>query len=253
MDNFFAYKPSAVTVTLTEGSYAPTLRFVTEGDGVAIKIGTTEKYFGYSGSGTSFEESATPFKYTISANGDNSFRIIPSKGSGRAITYQHNQTTGVGQFGPYASSNDGKTTTSTDGTVTYGPYECDMLIYKSKNGYLYNPQINFGTLNDAIPGQNYVTTYSFAETDVVSSVAAQYSLDNTNWSAAAVDPAAQTVTVPGSAIPQGTEKLYLKITATDTRNGIEKSLEKTAEVTVTNEPVISTVSRRSYWVGLKMV
>lgn len=236
MSNSFAYKPGAVEVTLAKGTYAPTLHFVPEGDGIAIKIEGTEKYFGYSGSGTSFEEAASPFKYTITENTDGTLRLIPSKGSGRAITYQHKEG-GIGQFGPYAASNDGKTTTSTDGSVTYGPYECDLLIYKSANGYLYNPQIGFGVLNDAVPGEDYVTTYALTETDVVSAVAAQFSLDGETWAAATVDTAAQTVTIPGASITAA-EKLYLKITATDTRGEKVTNLEKTAEVRIVDEPQI---------------
>lgn len=233
MSTSFAYKPTAVNVTLAAGTYAPTLKFAPMADGVSIQYEATQKYISYAGSGTDFAEAAAPFKFTVSANPDGTFRIIPNNASNRAISYRGSGDTGV--FAPYTVTNDGK-------TDDYGTYECDMLIYKSKNGYLYNPQISFGTLNDAIPGQDYVTTYSFAETDVVSGVAARYSLDNTTWADAAVDTAAQTVTVPGSAIPQGTEKLYLKITATDTRGETVKSLEKTSEVAVTNEPVIYTVS-----------
>lgn len=233
MSTSFAYKPTAVNVTLAAGTYAPTLKFAPMADGVSIQYEATQKYISYAGSGTDFAEAAAPFKFTVSANPDGTFRIIPNNASNRAISYRGSGDTGV--FAPYTTTNDGK-------TDDYGTYECDMLIYKSKNGYLYNPQISFGTLNDAIPGQDYVTTYSFAETDVVSGVAARYSLDNTTWAGATVDTAAQTVTVPGSAIPQGTEKLYLEITATDTRGETVKSLKKTAEVTVTNEPVIHTVS-----------
>lgn len=236
MSTSFAYKPTAVNVTLEAGTYAPTLKFAPMADGVSIQYEATEKYIGYAGSGTDFAEAAAPFKFTVTANKDGTFRIIPNNASNRAISYRGAGDTGV--FAPYTVTNDGK-------TDDYGTYECDMLIYKSKNGYLYNPQISFGTLNDAIPGQDYVTTYTLAETDVVSDVAARYSLDNTTWADATVDTAAQTVTVPGSAIPQGTGKLYLKITAKDTRGDTVKSLEKTAEVTVTNDPVISTVSPAS--------
>ena len=233
MSTSFAYKPTAVNVTLAAGTYAPTLKFAPMDDGVSIQYEATQKYISYAGSGTDFAEAAAPFKFTVTANKDGTFRIIPNNASNRAISYRGSGDTGV--FAPYTVTNDGK-------TDDYGTYECDMLILRSVKGYLYNPQINFGTLNDAIPGQDYVTTYTLAETDVVSGVVAQYSLDNTTWAGAAVDTAAQTVTVPGSAIPQGTEKLYLKITATDTRGETEKSLEKTAEVAVTNEPVIYTVS-----------
>lgn len=233
MSTSFAYKPTAVNVSLEAGTYAPTLKFAPMADGVSIQYEATQKYISYAGSGTDFAEAGAPFKFTVSAGADGTFRIVPNNASNRAISYRGSGDTGV--FAPYTVSNDGK-------TDDYGTYECDMLILKSVNGYLYNPQINFGALNDAIPGQDYVTTYSLAETDVVSNIAARYSLDNTAWADAAVDSAAQTVTVPGSAIPQGTEKLYLKITATDTRGETVKSLEKTAEVTVTNEPVIYTVS-----------
>lgn len=233
MSTSFAYKPTAVNVTLAAGTYAPTLKFAPMGDGVSVQYEATQKYISYAGSGTDFAEASAPFKYTITANQDGTFRVVPNNASNRAISYRGAGDTGV--FAPYTVGNDGK-------TDDYGTYECDMLILKSVKGYLYNPQISFGTLNDAIPGQDYVTTYTLAETDVVSNVAAQYSLDNATWNAATVDSAAQTVTVPGSAISQGTGKLYLKITATDTRNGTVKSLEKTAEVTVTDEPVIYTVS-----------
>lgn len=236
MSNFFAYKPGAVEVTLANGTYAPTLHIVPEGDGVAIQIGETEKYFGYKSS-TSFEESTTAYKFNVTVNdNDGTFRLLPNTATNRAITYQHKEG-GIGQFGPYAASNDGKTDQN-----GYGPYECDLLVYKSVNGYLYNPQVSFGVLNDAVPGRDYTTTYSFAETDAVSNVAAQYSADNETWTDAAVDTAAQTITVPGAAITAGIAKLYLRITATDTRGEKVTNMASTGEITVVDDPVISSFS-----------
>lgn len=234
MSTSFAYKPTAVNVTLAAGTYAPTLKFAPMGDGVSIQYEATKKYIGYtSSSSTSFLDSATPYKFNVEVQNDGTFRLIFNSATNRSIAYQSSG----GVFGAYAVTNDGKTDQN-----GYGPYECDMLILKSIKGYLYNPQINFGVLNDAIPGQDYVTTYSFAETDVVSNVEAKYSTDNSTWKAANLDKTAQTVTVPGASIPTGTEKLYLKLTATDTRGETVKSLEKTAEVTVTDDPVIAAVT-----------
>jgi len=239
----FAYKPSPVTVSNppANGEYAPTLKLAPMNDGVSVQYEVTGKYIGWdSGYSTSFQESDTPYQFNVTGpNADGAFRFIFSTSTSRAISLQGN-TGNV--FGAYALSNDGKTTTSTDGSITYGPYECDMLVYKSVKGYLYNPHITFGVLNDAVVGQQWSTTYSLEETDVVSDLAAYYSLDNSTWTAATLDETAKTVTVPGAAIVAGHDTLYLKITGTDTRGTTVKQMETLAQTAIKDEPMITTVS-----------
>ncbi len=238
----FAYKPTGVTVSdpPANGEYAPTLKFAPQGSGVSIQYEATGKYIGWDKNySTSFQESDTPYEFTVKAgNEPGAFQLIFSTASTRAITYQAN-TSGV--FGAYALTNDGKTTTNTDGSITYGPYECDMLFYRSQKGYLYNPAIHFGVLNAAVVGQDWTTTYSFTETSQVTNLKAEYSADQTTWTAATLDEAAMSVTIPGSAITSATPKLYLRLTATDTREGTAKALKAETEITVKDEPVIRSV------------
>jgi len=239
----FANKPSPVTVSNppANGKYAPTLKLAPMNDGVSVQYEVTGKYIGYdSNYSTSFQESDTPYQFNVTGpNDDGAFRFIFSTSTSRAISLQGN-TGNV--FGAYAINNDGKTTTSTDGTITYGPYECDMLVYKSTKGYLYNPHITFGVLNDAVVGQDWSTTYALEETNKVSNLAAQYSLDGTTWTAATLDETAKTVFVPGNAIAAGHDTLHLKITGTDTRGATVKQMETTAQTVIKDEPMITAVS-----------
>ncbi len=227
----FAYKPTAVEVTMANGSYAPVFNVQPMDGGVSIQYVTTGKYIGYdSNYSTSFQSADAAYKFDVVDNGDGSFRLIFSTATNRCITFRSNDH----QFGAFAKSNDGKTDQN-----GYGPYECDMLIYVSQDGYLLNPTASFGVLNNADKGQDYFATYSFSETTAVSNVKVTYSIDGGAEKEAVVDASNQSFTIPGSEIKGALMKLTL--TATDTNGDKVKTMTTTAEVTIKDEPKIASV------------
>ncbi len=228
----FAYKPSAVEVTMANGSYAPVFNVQPMDGGVSIQYVTTGKYIGYdSNYSTSFQSADAAYKFDVVDNGDGSFRLIFSTATNRCITFRSNDHL----FGAYAKSNDGKTDQN-----GYGPYECDMLIYLSTDGYLLNPTVSFGVLNNADKGQDYTASYEFSETTNVSNVKVTYSIDGGEAKEAVLDEANQSFTIPGSEVKGAL--MTLTVTATDTNGDKVKTISATADVTVKDEPKITSVT-----------